>query len=357
MVAHLDFSDYAGTVYIYGNENSGSYPTISGPSSTTVFMTLGADTVLYNINFAANGSGKSFVIQAAFHELTIGNNFTGGEKCQVTGAVWSYANADYKDNVHQDGDLMPSEGAIVNIYSGAFYAVFATWRDDLTYDNATDINHESIVNIYGGTITSFRDVCSKTKTNYPNTQTRVKAKVTVNVFDGSVKFYANAVTDNTKYTVLNYSLNANFTTGGGLAGLKSRTIINTAYVGVQNTGKYTVTPEEGEAYEAYSVRFVGVVDSLDYESVGFKISCGDKNFDTECNRAYKSIVGGENDYTAAQLGGEYIFAAAIKDIPASAGELTFTVKPYVVVDGTPYYGAAYTVTYNAGAYVSSAVAN
>ncbi|MBR4013286.1 MAG: hypothetical protein IKJ00_03230 [Clostridia bacterium] len=128
------------------------------------------------------------------------------------------------------------------------------------------------------------------------------------------------------------------------------------YAGVQNTEKYTATPENKEPYEAYSVRFVGVVNSLAYDEVGFKITCGERNFDTACKYVYTSIAGDGDDYTAAALGGNYIFAVAIKNIPTE-GEVTFTVKPYFVVDNQTYYGTAYTVTYNAEGYVSSAVAN
>lgn len=336
MTTTTDFSDYSGIVYIYGKANGNTYPTINGTKSAANFIILGANTVFYNINFD-NGT-QSFVLEAAFHEITIGNNFDGGTKCLMTGSVWAWDSTNVKyDNVHKDTNNKPINGARINVYSGTFVDIYATWRQ-----TGCELNNESVVNIYGATV-----IVEELYECDTNAKSYIKATVSVNIFAGTVK----VITKTSGYVVLNTALGSTVNENNPNNN-KSRNYIiadEAFYVGVQNTAVSNDSK--------YSVRFVGVVNSLDYESVGFKISCGDKNFDTECNRAYKSIVGGENDYTAAQLGGEYIFAAAIKDIPTSAGELTFTVMPYVVVGETTYYGAAYTVTYNAVAYVSSAVAN
>ena len=348
-----------GTVYICGTkQEDGSYPSVNftGITNRSCVITLGANTVFYDLTFRLDtGTGsKTLWFCAASHDLTFGYNvsrYDSNTKPYVTGSCF---NGTYVSTKDRDND-----GQTINIYSGTFVDVFAGHRNNAagTLTDADDI----VLNIFGGYFGG--QLVGGKNGGFEN-----GFEITINIYGGtyfgSIKRNADTVGETTPPTYL-YIYNG-FTPKKGEANVTPSGFSNTEYA-VSGTTELSL-PEYAAAYvgvqntavgndSKYSVRFVGVVNSLDYESVGFKISCGDKNFDTECNRAYKSIVGGENDYTAAQLGGEYIFAAAIKDIPTSAGELTFTVKPYVVVGETTYYGAAYTVTYNAGAYVSVAVAN
>ncbi len=112
-------------------------------------------------------------------------------------------------------------------------------------------------------------------------------------------------------------------------------------VGVQDT--FT----EGDA--SYSLRFVAQIDSLNYENAGFEITLsGNSAKDIEVTTAYKSILTTGIDGTVDAKLGTYFVCAVITDIPTSAGEVSFTVKPYVVNGSGKVYSESWTVTYNAG---------
>ena len=89
--------------------------------------------------------------------------------------------------------------------------------------------------------------------------------------------------------------------------------------------------------ENYAIRFIATVDSLDYKSVNLVV----KAHYTESNvqktqtftvtgcTAYTSLIGdietGVESYTAADLGGKYLVALCIYDIPKTVGNITFDV--------------------------------
>ena len=105
----------------------------------------------------------------------------------------------------------------------------------------------------------------------------------------------------------------------------------------------------------FALRLVGLVELgdtalTDYSKVGFVVVANYANINTKCtaaasNKIYSSITENTatstNALTATELGGDYIYALAIKNIPANAGDVTFTVTPYyVAADGTTVvYGA------------------
>ena len=87
----------------------------------------------------------------------------------------------------------------------------------------------------------------------------------------------------------------------------------------------------------YSVRFVATIDDLaDLNSVGFKIRAQytkdatpvDNTVTQYCAYVYTSILAAGEPVSAASLGGNYIFALHIDNIPTDVGEITFTVTPY-----------------------------
>ena len=90
------------------------------------------------------------------------------------------------------------------------------------------------------------------------------------------------------------------------------------------------------------LRLVAVVDSLRYSAIGFSVNAhgeqiGTKNTDKSSTTVYSSLLG-ETDgtviqYTAKELGGAYIFALNINNIPLNAGEITFEVATYHVRGG------------------------
>lgn len=64
-----------------------------------------------------------------------------------------------------------------------------------------------------------------------------------------------------------------------------------------------------------------------------------------------SATGITQEYTSAQLGGNYIIALSITNIPVSAGTITFTVTPYTVDQGVKVTGRAFDIVYESGIYV------
>ncbi len=105
---------------------------------------------------------------------------------------------------------------------------------------------------------------------------------------------------------------------------------NTKFVG------YQISEAEGARF---SLRLIGVVDSLDYDSVGFKISltCNDKEIGTKNHTqnitgVYNTLTavtpGGTVSYTSKQLGGNYIFALNINNIPTGCGDIDFLVRTF-----------------------------
>ncbi len=86
----------------------------------------------------------------------------------------------------------------------------------------------------------------------------------------------------------------------------------------------------------YAVRFIGTVDSEQYTKVGFHVVASYEENGEEKHRkfvledctVYTSILAsyGNAVYTAADLGGKYLIALSIYDIPASYGSIVFDVK-------------------------------
>ncbi|MBQ9145557.1 MAG: hypothetical protein IJX70_03740, partial [Clostridia bacterium] len=107
----------------------------------------------------------------------------------------------------------------------------------------------------------------------------------------------------------------------------------------------------------FDFRLVATVDvptDITVDKVGFVITAtyGDtrltKNYST--NTVYEAVTGNTDtglvDYTAEELGGDYIFALAITGAPANAGDITLKVTTYYVSGTTTVYGApeVFTVT-------------
>lgn len=115
------------------------------------------------------------------------------------------------------------------------------------------------------------------------------------------------------------------------------------------------------ANNKFNLRLVGLVELgetalTDYSKVGFVVVANYANTTTKwtsaaSNKVYSSITANTATETqalsATQLGGDHIYALAIKNIPSNAGDITFEVTPYyVAADGTTtVYGAttAFTV--------------
>ncbi len=157
------------------------------------------------------------------------------------------------------------------------------------------------------------------------------------------------VLKNAKGDILSYSTDAN----------------KTATFDVEADGEYSVVGENtSKTYirgwqpgtDGTSIRFVASLDDLTCTGAGMEITAvsGDvtKNFGMDASgitkTVYGSIKGGEINYTAADLATSYIHVAVVDGLPTDA-EITFTVKPFKVVDGERVYGEEMTVVYSATA--------
>ncbi len=101
----------------------------------------------------------------------------------------------------------------------------------------------------------------------------------------------------------------------------------------------------------YAVRFVGTIDSLNYSNAGFRVvaSAPDgtvlKSWTLDTCTALKSIVGmtenGTDDYTANELGGNYLIALTVTGIPKTeAANVIFQVQAFTTsVDGEYVYNS------------------
>ena len=90
-------------------------------------------------------------------------------------------------------------------------------------------------------------------------------------------------------------------------------------------------------HEKYAVRFIGTVDQVGYEKVGFKVLATytengtekTKEFVMDTCTVYSAITAnvtrGVDEYTAEELGGKYVYALSIYDIPASYANIKFEV--------------------------------
>ncbi|MBQ8345289.1 MAG: hypothetical protein IJY42_03375, partial [Clostridia bacterium] len=123
------------------------------------------------------------------------------------------------------------------------------------------------------------------------------------------------------------------------------------FIGAQSTGKL-------DANNEYAVRFVAGVNSLDYSKVGFTIVATPANgdtlkFETSSAIVYSSITASDTlglteTYSATKLGCSYLSALSVKEIPTTAGEVTFEVTPFCEdAAGIRYAGETQTLTINA----------
>ncbi len=113
------------------------------------------------------------------------------------------------------------------------------------------------------------------------------------------------------------------------------------------------TPVDG----VQDVRFIGTIDTLKYQRIGFNVTTivdgvVTERGDIKCHYVYHSILADGQTYTAADFNGKYIYALTVTDVPV-AEHVTFILTPYAETSaGVRYTGAATTVYYEGGACVS-----
>ena len=118
----------------------------------------------------------------------------------------------------------------------------------------------------------------------------------------------------------------------------------------------------------FSTRLIATVDSLDYAEVGFEVKVKSYNGQFSAvatpyvtNEVFTSLMGGEDGvgdgvvYTAEDLGGEYIYAVTIGNIPTDAA-VTFEISVYYkTLDGETHNGDTYKITVDGGRFVSQTI--
>ena len=130
-------------------------------------------------------------------------------------------------------------------------------------------------------------------------------------------------------------------------------------VGVKALGTQTKINGDG----TWAIRILSGLESLDYDATGFEVTVTGagldeaKELDRRTTVVYTAIyedVDGEpvaRDTVYFKTG--YICALTITNISVeNYGALTFTIKPYVELDGVRTYATSFTATYHGGVYVA-----
>lgn len=340
-----------GAVYVYGlPDEKGNYPTLdmsrtqeyTDRGSTVLY--LGTDTVFYDITLSQ--SAGALWIAAAFHDLTVGFNVTtvtaSGEYAFLTGG--------YQAN-GVTANAATDKGCKITVCSGRFAECYL---GNYALDNANVVTDNSEFNIYGGTVSK---ICG-----YRDGDDSFNASITVNVYGGQINNGVGfgALSEGKSGVVNLYN--------GVTASLSGASAKNTdaAYCGELNrlNGKINapeyafgycgVQNSDVDAEDKYNVRFLGTVASLGFDNVGFEIFANGNEYSTLCKKVYTSVLGSEDgeecEYTAKELGGRYIFAVAIKDIPVLVGDAIFKVTPFIEVNGVRYYADGDNLCFDKGKY-------
>ncbi len=99
--------------------------------------------------------------------------------------------------------------------------------------------------------------------------------------------------------------------------------------------------------EKTNMRFLTNIDTVKYQSIGFKVNYGNKEKIYETSTVYRNVYeNGETTIVASEpkkvFGNnisEYFIAYTVKNIPKTAFDMEFTVNPFwVTLDGTKVYG-------------------
>ena len=116
------------------------------------------------------------------------------------------------------------------------------------------------------------------------------------------------------------------------------------------------------AENTQSLRFISVLNSLEGSEVGFEVTTKyleggqlqEFTWDPiKSDYVYSSITATSNGtvrtVTAKELGGTYVCALALDDVPTNIGQIDFYVKSYVIIKGEKVYSEQVRFTLNNGA--------
>ncbi len=126
----------------------------------------------------------------------------------------------------------------------------------------------------------------------------------------------------------------------------------------------------GEGIDGFNIRFVSVINELDYATLGYKLVASwteggqtvTKEATVDCTYVYETLYGNDGAntvaYKAADYAGKYFTALTVTEVPEDLGAVTFTVTPYgtieigdelgYLVSTKTVYGVTYEITYNKG---------
>ncbi len=123
--------------------------------------------------------------------------------------------------------------------------------------------------------------------------------------------------------------------------------------------KLVAIQEGTNAAGARPIRLVAVVNANDMTQLGFKVTVKVNGVvqgavkDINGNVVYSRINGKDGSTkSAGELGGEYIYALIIENIPSGAGEVSLTITPYAVGSAT-YNGETVEIVFVNGALVGT----
>ncbi len=329
------------------DESAQKYSALVFNGTVGLCIELQGNVAFYDMTFRMNYA-KNFFISANGYSLTIGFHtkaeVASGSTAKIIGGA---------QDVRAGLSMNPStEKSTVNIYSGNWDEVYGGPFDGNDRAKAT-ILHPIDVNIFDGT---YGNVLARR--NNKKSIAAMQKDVTINLYGGTFSKVKNFGSYN---SYLNYLEGVDlssvevsgFTSNAELK--KSDTKIPAPDYAVNYCGVQSTDIADGK----YSLRFVGTVDSLNFSAVGFEIIArttenpDGTDYSKSCSTVYTTINAGTyRKYTAAELGGNYIYALAIKNIPVAAGTVSFEITPFVAVGETVYYGTSYTVTCDSGASIS-----
>ncbi len=251
--------------------------------------------------------------------------------------------------------------------------VFAPYTSTEAVDGRTNGNYSN----YGCTLWYWRNSnMLKSVNGYPFTHPNTGSSITVPE-GGSVKLRVTQTETHLIYSFYNEATKAYEPVVGGTHEVSSLQYADGApYMGIRGRDYYGIKnfiiyensdaqyygSQETNLYgDKFDIRFIAAldkntVDSGVYSEIGFEVSAeygesagvsakryGEANVYTSLNASDKT--GNIKAITAPD--GKYFVALSIEEIPTSAGNITFLVKPYVIKNGVYIYGPSYEVKYNA----------
>ena len=357
--------DHNGTIHIKGvKKPDGSYTKLI-QTDTSTFTTLGfkGDLIISDIVLKTT---QNLMICMRGHNLTMGYNIEVERHPTIsTTGVWIYG---YSQSA-ADAGTKPSDyvyNQTINIYSGTYDLITGTGASGAMRLNGegnnplNKVNGDLVFNFYGGTLEG-----PNTKILSCENNGEVEGNDKGFIFDFSklnLSGQSHKITGHSVLNLYNY-------TEAEVNTFISRIASDSVYTEVNSlTGTIPVftppyqTPAVFKGAQTslvvdnkYNIRFVATVDTLNYERIGFEITAGytengtaiTTEFTKSCAYVYQKITGntaaGLQEYTAEELGGNYLMALSIINIPADLGTISFFVKPYVVENGVKIFGHAYTV--------------